>query len=107
MPAPIKIRPVQSKSQLKDFIRLPWKIYAADPAWVPPLILEEEKRLSAKKNPFFEHGEAQYFTAHRNGDIVGRISAQIDHLHNETHDEKTGFFGFFAHTGVLMALEER
>jgi hypothetical protein len=51
--------------------------------------------ISWKKNPFFDHGEAELFLARRGGEVVGRISAQIDRRHNEHHGESTGFFGFF------------
>lgn len=106
----IKVLPVRSKRDLKAFIKFPWKIYQNDPAWVPPLISEEKKRLCRKKNPFFEHAEAEYFIAWRDGQPVGRITAQIDHLHNQTHNEKTGFFGFFESfddTAVSKALMDK
>jgi GNAT superfamily N-acetyltransferase len=51
--------------------------------------------LSREKNPFFEHAEAEYFLAERNGEIVGRIAAISNRLHNETHQDRVGFFGFF------------
>ena len=51
--------------------------------------------LSRKKNPFFEHAEAEYFLAERNGAVVGRIAAIENRLHNETHGDRVGFFGFF------------
>jgi GNAT superfamily N-acetyltransferase len=51
--------------------------------------------LSRSKNPFFEHGEAEYFLAERNGEVVGRIAAISNRLHTETHGDKVGFFGFF------------
>jgi hypothetical protein len=51
--------------------------------------------LSREKNPFFEHGEAEYFLAERGGETVGRIAAITNRLHNETHDDRVGFFGFF------------
>jgi hypothetical protein len=91
----ITIRPVKGRSDLKKFILLPWKIYKNDPVWVPPLIADRKQILNKKKNPFFEHAEAEYFLAECDGEVVGRITAQIDRLHNETHKEKTGFFGFF------------
>ncbi len=91
----IAVRPVRSKKDLKKFVLFPWSIYRNDPAWVPPLIRERLDFLNKKKNPFFEHAEGEYFLAEREGQIVGRISAQIDRLHNERHQEKTGFFGLF------------
>lgn len=91
----VRVLPVQSRGDLKKFITLPWKIYRDDPAWIPPLLMERRQFLDRKKNPFFEHAEAEYFLAERNGEAVGRVTAHIDHLHNQTHNEKTGFFGLF------------
>jgi hypothetical protein len=51
--------------------------------------------LSPAKNPFFEHAEAAYFLALRNGEVVGRIAAIANRLHNDTHHDRVGFFGFF------------
>jgi GNAT superfamily N-acetyltransferase len=51
--------------------------------------------LSRTRNPFFEHGKAEYFIAVRDGAVVGRIAAISNQLHNETHDDRVGFFGFF------------
>jgi GNAT superfamily N-acetyltransferase len=54
-----------------------------------------ETLLSRTKNPFFEHAQAEYFIAERDGDVVGRIAAISNRLHNETHEDRVGFFGFF------------
>jgi GNAT superfamily N-acetyltransferase len=51
--------------------------------------------LSRAKNPFFEHAEAEYFLAERNGAVAGRIAAIANRLHNEFHADRVGFFGFF------------
>ena len=51
--------------------------------------------LSRRKNPFFDHAEAEYFLAEREGAVVGRIAAISNRLHNETHADGVGFFGFF------------
>ena len=57
--------------------------------------MDVRKLLDRKKNPFFEHAEAEYFLAERGGKVVGRIAAIANRLHNETHQDKVGFFGFF------------
>lgn len=49
---------------------------------------------SAKHNPFFQHGEAEFWIAYRDGQPVGRITAQVDRLHLERYNDQTGFFGF-------------
>lgn len=105
------ITPVADKTDLKAFIDLPWRIYANDPNWVPPLKAEVKELLTPGKNPFFGHAEAQYFLARRGGTVVGRISAHIDRLALEQPVEQgmgpgTGNFGLFeaqdAETGTAL-----
>jgi len=91
----VTVRPVQSKKDLMTFIKFPWKIYKNDPNWVPPLIMNEKNLLDKNKNPFFEHSECEYLLAYKNDKVVGRIASLVNHNHNEFHEEKTGFFGFF------------
>ena len=91
----IQIKKVESKSELKKFIHLPWQIYRNDPNWVPPLLAEEKEQFDRNKFPFFKHSEAEFFLALRQNKPVGRIAAIINNNHNKFHDEKTGFFGFF------------
>ncbi len=57
--------------------------------------MEVRTILSRTENPFFEHAEADYFVAEREGRVVGRIAAIDNRLHNEIHQERVGFFGFF------------
>lgn len=78
--------------RLADFIRLPWRLYAEDPAWVPPLLLERRLHLS-RFHPYFRHARARLWVAYRGVHPVGRISAQVDALHLERHRDGAGFFG--------------
>jgi hypothetical protein len=89
---PLRIVPVEGRQGLRQFVRLPWSIYADDPAWIPPLLIERSEHLS-KRNPFFEHAECQFWLAYRGENAVGRISAQVDHLHLQRYKDATGFFG--------------
>ncbi|TMK39492.1 MAG: hypothetical protein E6G56_11065 [Actinobacteria bacterium] len=91
----VEIRPVTGKRDLRRFIRLPFSLYREQENWVPPLLSELSKRLDQRKNPFFEHAEAQYFLAWRDGEPVGRISAHIDRHLNEFQANDWGLFGFF------------
>ena len=88
----LQIKPVESRQERRQFIRLPWSIYVDDPAWVPPLILERKEHLSPH-NPYFEHAKFQSWLAYRDGKAVGRISAQIDQLHLDQYKMNEGFFG--------------
>ena len=50
-------------------------MHARDPNWVPPLRMEVGTLLDRVKNPFFEHGAADYFLAERDGKVVAAIGA--------------------------------
>ncbi len=91
----ISVEPVRTKKDLMTFIKLPWKIYEKDPYWVPPLLMDRKKLLDTKKNPFYKHSEIELFLAKKDGEIVGRNAAIINHNHNKFHEEEIGFFGFF------------
>jgi GNAT superfamily N-acetyltransferase len=91
----VNVRAVQGPRDLRAFIDLTFRIQSGDPMWVAPLRFEVKSRLSKTKNPFFEHGDAEYFIAERDGAVVGRIAAISNRLHNEVHDDSVAFFGFF------------
>ena len=92
----VEIRPVTTRSERRRFIRVPWAIYPGRfPAWVPPLLMEERKRIDPRHNPFFGHGYVELFLAYRDGRPVGRIAAIENTLHNDFHQERIGFFGMF------------
>src|SRR4029078_7244585 len=90
----LEIRPVHSTGDLRRFIRLPFplyrdcargalglstplpfRLYRDEPNWVAPLIFERKQFLNRRKNPFFEHGRAEYFLALRGAEGVGRTTA--------------------------------
>ncbi len=91
----VTIRPIRTRRELKRFVKAPFRLHRDHPQWVPPLIFERMEFLNRKKNPYFEHAEAEYFLAERDGDPVGRITAQIDANWDETQGGKDAMFGFF------------
>ena len=78
--ANINIRPVETLKDRKIFIDLPFRLYADDPNWVPPLKSEALGLITPEKNGWFSHARAQLFLAEEDGRVVGRISAHIDTL---------------------------
>ena len=90
----IVVRDVVSKADRDKFLALPLKVSADDPMFVPQLFFERREHINSKKNPFFEHADVQLFLAERDGEVVGRISAQVNHLHLERYGDATGQFGF-------------
>jgi hypothetical protein len=91
----LEIRQHAPGKDLADFIRAGHVVFESDPAWIAPLHFELRERLSPAKNPFFKRADVTLFTAHRDGKLVGRCSAQVDHEHVRVHGERCGFFGFF------------
>jgi GNAT superfamily N-acetyltransferase len=87
-------RQVTNKRDLNKFIDLPFSIYKDNPFWVPPLKITV-KDLFKPKHPFFDHGKTKSWIAEIDGKVVGRITAVVNDAHNEFHQEKCGFFGFF------------
>ena len=76
----LTIRPVETKDDRRTFVDLPFRLYADDPHWVPPLKNEALGLITPEKNGWFSHAKAQLFLAEENGRVVGRISAHIDTL---------------------------
>ena len=83
----ISVRAIPETETLR-FIKSQWNFYKNDPHWAPPLIMDRQKLLNTKKNPFYQHGSIQLFLAERNGEVVGRIAGIINRNHNTTHNDK-------------------
>jgi GNAT superfamily N-acetyltransferase len=91
----VEVRRVVTPTDRRQFIDFPWRIYAGDPNWVPPLKAEIRAKLDFEHHPFWEHARGALFLAERGGELVGRISAQVDDNYNQLWSEKLGSFGFF------------
>lgn len=90
------------REHLKQFVAFHWTHYQNDARYVPLLDAEYlGSRLLGitgffePRNLFFAHGDARFFLARRNGQIVGRCNAFVNHRHNEHAQDRTGFFGNF------------
>jgi hypothetical protein len=93
--AEVEIRPVRGRRDLKRFVKVPFALHRDHPQWVAPLTFERMEFLNRDKNPWFEHGEAEFLIAERGGKPVGRISAHLDHRWDEFQGGSDAMFGFF------------
>jgi len=91
----LTVRPVETRSQQKRFVQLPWRVYRDDPCWMPPLIMSQEELLGFRPSPFYEKSRSRSFLATRGSRDVGRITAIVNAGHVERYGEQRGFFGFF------------
>ncbi len=91
----ITIKKVENNHQRRLYATFPWQIYKDDPLWVPPLLPERMKQLNPKKGTFYEHGDADFFLAYKDGKLAGTIMAAEDRSSNDSRELKDGMFGFF------------
>lgn len=91
----VTIRPVKGRRELRRFVKVPFHLHRAHPQWVAPLVFERMEFLNRAKNPWFAHGEAEFFVAERDGEPVGRISAHLDRRWDEYQGGSDAMFGFF------------
>ncbi len=91
----IQLRKVNNTFQRRRFATFPWQIYKHDPLWVPPLVTDRMKQLNPLQGSFFNHGEADFFMAYKDGTLAGTIMAAVDHSSNQSRNLKDGMFGFF------------
>ncbi len=92
---PLEVSQVRTRFDLDRFVKIPWRIYAEDPQWVPPLMADAKEFLNPHKHPFYEHGAAVQFIATRDGVPIGRILASDDSRYNQQRNENVGCFGLF------------
>jgi len=92
----VTVREVRTRRDLRMFVRLPRRLYGQFDGYVPPLDMQQRDVFNAKRNPFFKHGEAKLWLAFHGDRPVGRVSAQIDRLRQETTGDFAGQFGSLA-----------
>jgi len=83
------------KALVKRFVRIPYRLYANHPQWVPPLMMDTETQLNKKKHPFYEHSDADFFIATKDGRDVGRIGALENKRFNAYHKTTQAQFYLF------------
>jgi len=86
---------VSSKNHVNRFVHIPYRLYAGHPYWVPPLLIDAKTMLNPKKHPFYEHSEADFFVAVRDGRDVGRIAVLENRHFNEYHETHESQFCLF------------
>ena len=91
----VEVAPLRGRTDQREFLELPYRLYRSNPFWVPPLRLAQKDILNTKRHPFYKTADVELFLARREGRIVGRIMAILNRAHNEFHSERAGFFGFF------------
>ncbi len=82
-------------AQRRRFSHLPFQFYKNTPQWSLPILIDVETALNRQKHPFYEHSEADFFIAVRDGRDVGRLAVANNRRYNEYHQLKRAQFYFF------------
>ena len=83
------------KNLVRKFVHFPYQHYRDCPFWVPPLFVDANLFLDRKKHPYYEHSDADFFLAERDGQVVGRIGALENKSFNQYRNAKDAEFYFF------------
>ena len=92
--ASVVIKKVETKKDLKAFIELHYELYKDNEYDAPNLYSDELNTFSKDKNPAFDFCEAEYFLAYKEGKLVGRVAAIINHRYNEQWERPAVRFGW-------------
>ena len=84
-----------NKQQVEQFIQFHYDLYKDCPQWVPPFKIDQRAMLDRKKHPFYDHSDADFFIATRDGKMVGRIAALENKPFNQYHKTRDAEFYFF------------
>src|SRR3972149_11907906 len=85
----------RSKAQVRRFVELPLRLYKNHPQWVPPILDDIALMLNRRKHPFYEHSDADFFIAVRDGRDVGRVAALENRRFNDYHQTRQAQFYLF------------
>ena len=91
----VTIKTVTTKKDLKIFIRFANRLYKGNKYYVPCMPSDDMNTLDSTKNGAFEFCEAEYYLAYKNGNLVGRVAAILNHKANEAWNVKQIRFGWF------------
>ena len=91
----VLIKPVTTRKELKQFVRFANKLYKGNKYYVPSMPLDDLNTLDKTKNGAFDFCESEYYLAYKNGNLVGRVAAIINHKANESWKVDQVRFGWF------------
>ena len=91
----LSVDEVSSRRDLTEFVELPYRLFASETDWVPPLRSDVRWMLDPARNPFWSHARRTLLLVRRGGKVVGRVAVIADDEHNRVHGDRTAFFGFF------------
>ena len=109
----IQIKTVSSRGEMKTFARFGNRLYKGNKYYVPSMPFDDLNTFDKDKNGAFEFSEAEFYLAYKDGKVVGRVAAIINHKANDAWNVKQVRFGWIdfiddieVSAALLNAVEE-
>ena len=90
----VTIKTVSSVKDFKTFARFANRLYKGNKYYVPSMPMDDLSTFSKEKNAAFEFSDAEFYLAYKDGEVVGRVAAIINHKANEAWKVKQVRFGW-------------
>ena len=84
-----------SKRERNVFIGFHYQLYKSCPQWVPPFRADIHAMMDRNKHPYYEHSDAEFFIAKKDGKMVGRIAVLENKPFNKYHETNEAQFYLF------------
>lgn len=91
----VSIKTVTTKRDFKIFARFANRMYKGNAYYVPSIVVDDLNTFDKAKNAAFEFCEAEFYLAYKDGKLVGRVAAIVNHKANEAWNVKQVRFGWF------------
>lgn len=91
----IQIKTVSTRKDLKTFVRFANKLYKGNKYYVPSMPMDDLNTLDKNVNAAFEFCDAEYYLAYKDGKVVGRVAAILNHKANSAWNVNQIRFGWF------------
>lgn len=90
----VQIKAVSGKKELKTFVLFANEMYKDNDYYVPSIVFDELSTFDKTKNGAFAFCDCQLYLAYKNGKVVGRVAAIINHKANEHWNVRQVRFGW-------------
>ncbi|MDZ7681908.1 MAG: GNAT family N-acetyltransferase [Fodinibius sp.] len=91
----VAIEELTTSSEIEDFVQFQFSLFGDNPHWAPPIISDELANFDRENNPVFDHADARFFMAYKDGNPVGRVAAIINWTEVNEQEKSKIRFGWF------------
>ena len=90
----VVIKTVETKADLRKFVKFPLSLYKNCPYYVPNIYVDEMSTLDPGKNAMGKYSKSRKFLAYKDGKVAGRVIAIINEIANRDWNHKEVRFGW-------------